>query len=187
MASNQECVLIKAAQHGDKQAFSELYRSHVDRIYRYILYRVESNAVAEDITSDVFMRAIEGLPNYECGSSPWIAWLISIANARVIDFYRRNARVSQKEVLEETTVSIDPEVDSDMIHLFGQTIIQEVIHALNDEQQQVIIFRYIEGYSLERTADLLGKTIGAVKTMHQRALNAMTKLFQQRGLGPDDF
>ncbi|MHB8626569.1 MAG: RNA polymerase sigma factor [Aggregatilineales bacterium] len=187
MALSQECTLIKAAQRGDQQAFATLYRSHVDKIYRYILYRVESGVTAEDLTADVFMRALEGLARYECGPSPWIAWLYSIANARVIDHYRRNGRVSQKEVLEETTASVDPDLDGRVMTTFSQTVIQVAIHSLNAEQQQVVIYRFIEGYSLEKTATLLGKTIGAVKTMQHRALASMTRLLQKRGISAEDF
>jgi RNA polymerase sigma-70 factor (ECF subfamily) len=187
MASSQECELIKAAQRGDPQAFAALYRSHVDRIYRYVLYRVETDLIAEDLTSDVFIRALEGLASYECGPTPWIAWLYSIANARVIDHYRRSERLSQKEVLEETTVSVDPDLDTNIMGEFSQEVIQDALQRLNDEQQQVIIFRFIEGYSLEKTAELLGKTIGAVKTMQHRALASMTRALQKRGIRADDF
>lgn len=187
MASSQECDLIKAAQRGDAQAFATLYRSHVDKIYRYILYRVESEVTAEDLTSEVFMRALEGLASYECGPTPWIAWLYSIANARVIDYYRRIEHVSQREVLEETTVSVDPDMDADIMGEFNQTVIQAVLHQLNAEQQQVIIFRFMEGYSLEKTAALMGKTTGAVKTMQHRALAALTRMLQKRGIRADDF
>ena len=187
MVSSQECTLIKAAQRGDQQAFAELYRSHVDKIYRYILYRVEGAAAAEDLTSDVFMRALAGLAHYECGPQPWVAWLYSIANARVIDHYRRNGRVSQQEVLEETTASVDPDLDAHILSEFSQTVIQDTLRSLNMEQQQVIIFRFIEGHSLEKTAALLGKTTGAVKTMQHRALASMTRILEQRGIRRDDF
>jgi RNA polymerase sigma-70 factor (ECF subfamily) len=187
MASSEECALIRAAQRGDAQAFAALYRSHVDKIYRYILYRVESDVAAEDLTSEVFMRALEGLAGYECGPTPWIAWLYSIANARVIDHYRRNERLSQKEVLEETIVSVDPDLDTDIIGEFSQVVIQDALRKLNAEQQQVIVYRFIEGYSLEKTAALLGKTIGAVKTMQHRALASMTRVLQKRGISAEDF
>ena len=186
MALNPECILIKAAQRGDQQAFATLYRSHVDRIYRYVLYRVDNNAVAEDLTADVFIRALEGLAHYECGPSPWIAWLYSIANARVIDYYRRNGRMGQQEVLEDSTASVDVDLDEQLMTTFSQGLIQEAIRQLNSEQQQLIIYRFIEGYSLEKTAALLGKTIGAIKTMQHRALAAMTKSIRKRGIKADD-
>jgi RNA polymerase sigma-70 factor (ECF subfamily) len=186
MELNPECILIKAAQKGDQQAFATLYRSHVDRIYRYILYRVDNAIIAEDLTADVFMHALEGLSRYECSSSPWIAWLYSIANARVVDHYRRNGRITQQEVLEESTASIEMDWDGGIVTRFNHDVIQEAVRHLNDEQQQVIIYRFIESYSLEKTAMLMRKTIGAIKTMQHRALVAMAKSIQKRGINPDD-
>ena len=186
MELNPECILIKAAQKGDQQAFATLYRSHVDRIYRYIFYRVDTAIIAEDLTADVFIHALEGLSRYECSSSPWIAWLYSIANARVVDHYRRNGRITQQEMSEEATDSVEMNWDDNIVATFTHDVIQEAIRYLNDEQRQVIIYRFIESYSLEKTAMLMGKTIGAIKTMQHRALVAMGKSIQKRGIKPDD-
>lgn len=186
MELNPECVLIKAAQTGDQQAFATLYRSHVDRIYRYILYRVDNNIIAEDLTADVFVHALEGLSRYECSSSPWIAWLYSIANARVIDHYRRNGRIVEQEVIEEATDSVEMNWDDNIVTTFNHAVIQEAVRHLNDEQRQVIIYRFIESYSLEKTALLMEKTVGAIKTMQHRALAAMEKSIRKRGIKLDD-
>jgi len=186
MDLNLECILIKAAQEGDQQAFATLYKNHVDRIYRYILYRVDNNLIAEDLTADVFMHALEGLSRYECSSSPWMAWLYSIANARVIDHYRRNGRIAQQEVIEEATASVEMDWDDSIVATFNHDVIQEAVGHLNDEQQQVIIYRFIESYSLEKTAILMRKTIGAIKTMQHRALGAMEKSIRKRGINADD-
>lgn len=65
MKRQREQALIRAAQRGDQNAFAALYRAYVDKIYRYIFFRVESTQTAEDLTAEVFLRMVEGLPNYE--------------------------------------------------------------------------------------------------------------------------
>src|SRR5258708_30506478 len=81
----QELALIEAAKKGDSRAFTELYRANVDQIYRYIYYRVFSVPVAEDLTSDVFIRALEGLKTYQDRSMPLLESLYRTAHARLVD------------------------------------------------------------------------------------------------------
>ena len=74
-----ETKLVERAKQGDKQAISELYRRHVDVIYRYIWARVGDGPVAEDLTAQVFLKALEGLPTYQPGGTPFVVWLYRIS------------------------------------------------------------------------------------------------------------
>src|SRR3990172_1254544 len=89
---HDERDLIRRAQQRDADAFTELYRRHVDMIYRYALLRGGDESVAEDLTSEVFMRALEAIGDYEDRGTPLAAWLYRIARARVIDYWRRAPR-----------------------------------------------------------------------------------------------
>lgn len=97
MKRQREQALIRAAQRGDQNAFAALYRAYVDKIYRYIFFRVESTQTAEDLTAEVFLRMVEGLPNYEDRNTPLLVWLYRIAHARVIDHYRRYRRTAEPD------------------------------------------------------------------------------------------
>jgi len=84
-----EAHLIERARAGEERAIAELYHCHVDAIYCYILTRVCDSSVAEDLTAQVFLKALEGLRRYRVVDKPFRAWLYSIAHARVVDHYRR--------------------------------------------------------------------------------------------------
>src|SRR5690606_16882833 len=80
----EERRLLRLAQKGDADAFAELYRANVQTIFRYIYHRVNDNHLAEDLTGDVFTRALEGLAGYREQGKPFVAWLYRISHARVV-------------------------------------------------------------------------------------------------------
>jgi RNA polymerase sigma-70 factor, ECF subfamily len=182
----REEALINASQQGDTEAFTELYHAHVDPVYRYIYYRVGSDSVAEDLTADVFVRALESLPSFEQRSVPLLAWLYRIAHARVIDYYRRARQTRQQEDIEAVEVGVEYDLDGALMAAHRRDVVQAALRTLNEEQQQVIILRFIEGHSLETTAELLGKTISSVKSHQYRAVRALCKELQSQGLESDD-
>jgi RNA polymerase sigma-70 factor, ECF subfamily len=180
MNRKREAALIQAAKGGNTRAFAELYRAHVDKIYRYIYYRVESQETAEDLTGDVFLRMLEGLPTYEDRSVPLLVWLYRIAHARVVDHYRRTGRTPPHENIESVDVSADDDLDEGLIAESNSERLTAALRTLTDGQRQVIIFRFVEGYNLETTARLLGKTVDSVKAMQYRALQALATVLGKR-------
>jgi RNA polymerase sigma-70 factor (ECF subfamily) len=182
----REQSLIKAAQAGDKKAFAALYRAYVDKIYRYIYFRVESAETAEDLTADVFTRMIEGLPTYEDRSSPLLVWLYRIAHARVVDHYRRSRHASAQEDIDSLELGVEPDLDAPLVSSYQSDHIRAALATLTDGQRQVIILRFMEGYNLEGTARLLNKTVDAIKAMQYRALQALAQALQRQGFTPGD-
>lgn len=181
MDRKRERALIQGAKAGDKRAFAALYRAYVDKIYRYVFYRVSAPEIAEDITSEVFLRMVESLPTYEDRSIPLLVWLYRIAHARVIDHYRRTQRHGQAEDIDKVEIGVDPDLDSPLLAAYQSEQVQKAIHTLTDGQKQVIILRFIEGYNLENTARIMNKTIDAVKAMQYRALQAIAQALKEQG------
>jgi RNA polymerase sigma-70 factor (ECF subfamily) len=180
--THEEQVLVLAAQRGDEQAFGELYDAYVDRIYRYIYYRVSTPEIAQDLTSEVFLRMVEGLPGYQYRQLPLLAWLYRIAHSRIVDHYRRSRHRANDEDIEALNLGTETDLDGAMMTSYHQQEVRNALSLLTDEQQQVIVLRFIEGHSLQKTADLLGKTIGAVKVMQHRALQSLNRVLAQRGV-----
>jgi RNA polymerase sigma-70 factor (ECF subfamily) len=180
-------MLIRAAQRGNERAFGELYNAYVHDIYRYILYRVGSSETAQDLTAEVFLRVVEGLVRYQDRQIPLLAWLYRIAHARVIDYYRHAKRVGEQADLETVELSADDDLDSDLMLTFHQQKIREAIGKLPADQQQVILLRFIEGYNIQQTASVLGKSIGAVKMIQRRALQAMNLELSRQGIDANQF
>ncbi len=186
MERKREQALIRLAQRGDTQAFAELYRAYVDNIYRYIYFRVHVVPVAEDLTGDVFMKALEGLPGYQDRTTPFLGWLYRIAHARLIDYYRRSRHAGQHEDIDGMELGVDHDFDAPLLAEHQSGHMQTALRTLTPEQQQVIILRFVEGRSIEETAELLGKNEGAIKAMQHRALQALARALQQQGFKLDD-
>jgi RNA polymerase sigma-70 factor (ECF subfamily) len=176
--NGNESRLIERAKACDEEALSELYHRHANAVFRYIYYRVGDREVAEDLVGDVFVRALEGLPSYQQTGTPFEAWLYRIAQARVIDHYRRQ-NVRQSVALDEQLPDRE-ETSPDRVAAQSDEIRHawEAIGRLTDEQQMVISLRFIAGRSTAEVATLMGKTEGAVKALQNRALASLRRLME---------
>ena len=175
----QEHELIRRAQEGDKQAIGELYRAHVDVIYRYVWARVRDDSLAEDLTAQVFLKALEGLPTYQPSGKPFVAWLYRIAYARIVDHWRKLER--RPEVpLEETLPSLEPRPEELLEFEADWVMAMELLAQLTDDQQDVVILRFIGEMSLADIAQTVGKTVGATKALQYRALATLARLLEER-------
>lgn len=174
-----EARLIERARQGDRQAVAELYRAHVDTVHRYVYARVRDEHVAEDLTAQVFLQAIEGLPGYEVTGAPFMAWLYRIAHARVVDHYRRQGR-RQEVSLPETLVADGPRPEDYVQAEADWAMAIDLLAQLTDDQQDVMILRFIGEMSLEQVARTLGKTLGAAKALQYRALASLARLVEEQ-------
>ncbi|MDQ7027012.1 MAG: sigma-70 family RNA polymerase sigma factor [Anaerolineae bacterium] len=177
----EQAKLITLAKQGDSQAISQLYRAHAQAIYRYIAYRVPTSADAEDITSDVFMRMLEGLSSYEIMSVPFEAWLYRIATHRIADFFRKRSRQKTHIELHETLANDDPMPEESIQKQQEFKNLRTALGYLSQEQQDVLILRFIENKSHEDVANILEKSQSAVRTIQHRALVRLSQL-----LGADE-
>lgn len=173
---NDEIQLITDAQQGDTQAITILYQRHVQAIYRYVITRVNDVMVAEDITSDVFVRAIETLPNYQQRQVPFLGWLYHIAHGMVVDYYRHSKTRGADQSIEQIDIPLPEHFEHEIFAQMEQTALMEMIYQLTDEQQHIIMLRFIQGYSLRETAQLIGKKENAVKALQFRAVKALARL-----------
>lgn len=169
-----ESQLIAAAQAGDKQAVSTLYEAYAQPIFRYISYRVDSDMTAEDLTAEVFLRMVQGLPNYQDSGAPLGAWLYRIAATQVADHYRRNRRVSPEPISEE-----QPSDDTDP---FGKTAkneereqLRRALAALSEDFQTLLILRFMQQLPHLEVAAIMNKSEAAIRVMQHRALQALAR------------
>ena len=177
-----EKKLLEQAQQGDAEAFAQIYRQNVQLVFRYIAYRVNDPQLAEDLTGDVFIRALEGLPKFQDRGVPFIAWLYRIAHARVIDHYRRNNRRSPEMELDQQQIPVETDMDATLIRRHAAAELREGMAQLTDEQQQVLILRFIEGHRIEKVAQLMGKNANAIKALQHRALRSLASRLRKSGV-----
>jgi RNA polymerase sigma-70 factor (ECF subfamily) len=175
-----DAALAVRASKGESAAFGLLYDKHVAAIYRYVYYRVRDDAEAEDLTSDVFMRALKAMPRYEPRQA-FLAWLYRIARNAVIDRARRgNRQVSYEDALEHPTPDqiVVPD-DQVLAHSDNETL-RGALAKLTPLQQEVIVLRFLEGYSTEEIAKIVGKREGTVRGIQFRAIGTLRQLIPSR-------
>ncbi|MBI5879636.1 MAG: sigma-70 family RNA polymerase sigma factor [Chloroflexi bacterium] len=173
-----ERALVRRAVRRDADAFAELYDLYIDRIFKYVYYKVGLVPVAEDLTSQVFLKAWERIGDYQPTERPFAAWLYRIAHNLIVDHYRTRraeAPLDELPLADERMPSFD---DWAELHLTRERL-QRAIARLTDDQQQVIILKFLEGYGTEQVGEILGKDKGAVRALQFRALNALQRLLRQ--------
>jgi RNA polymerase sigma-70 factor (ECF subfamily) len=169
-ATTDEPSLIQRAQQGDAEAFAALYRLHAPALYRYFVLRHIERAQAEDLTAEVFVKVIEGLARYRETGAPLAAWLFRIAHDRLVDHIRRTTRHPTAS-LTEMTLDGNGDPERQVAEVLELESLRLAVSALPEEQKLVIQLRFVEGYPLEATAQVLRKSVGAVKALQHRALS----------------
>lgn len=170
-----EIIWISLSQLGNREMFAHLYEKYVERIYRYIYCRVTDNMLAEDITSQVFLKAWEKLNSYELGLSPFLAWLYRIARNTVIDYYRTKKAAISIDDVDHLKISYADEVDKKLDLQAQSKGLHEALLTLPAQQQKVLILKFIEGFNNIEIAQQLGKQPGAVRALQMRGLHKLSE------------
>lgn len=152
--------------------FTGYYEKHKKAIFNYILYRIGFNRdTAEDLTSEVFLKAFEHFDSYDC-SRPFKTWIFTIAHNHVVNFY-----AAKKEVLPlDETINIAenaPKVSEETEHKMAVAKIMHLVSLLPESQQELITMRYVNDLSNNEIAEILEKEEGAIRTALSRAIAAL--------------
>ena len=164
---SEERLLVEAAQN-DPAKFVDLYEVHFERVYAFIARRVHDRGTAEDLTSEVFHKALANLANYEWRGAPFGAWLIRIAANAVADESKRSARESSNP-----GPAVEPGVAPDFEAIEYRALLFRLVDQLPSNQRQVIFGRFVDERSVREIARQLGRTEGAVKQLQFRALQTL--------------
>jgi RNA polymerase sigma-70 factor (ECF subfamily) len=167
--------VIRRAKKGDAQAITMLYQTYADAIYRYIYYRVPNDTDAEDLTAEVFLRMVEGLPGYQLTGAPFESWLYRIAAARIADFYRRAHRQPQGELSDNLSDHL-PQPEEQLQERQEREHLRQVLRRFTTEEQTILLLRFVERKSHREVATIMGKTVSAVKSAQHRALVQLAAL-----------
>jgi RNA polymerase sigma-70 factor (ECF subfamily) len=159
----------------DPQNLAMIHDNLYPVVYRYVRYRLEDEQVCEDIASEVFLRLIDAVNNRKHTIKNLRGWLLGTASHLVNDQLRMNY-TRPVEVLEEHHTQADPSPEEVAEASWQQRQVRSALRRLTLEQQHVIALRFSEERSLEETARLMDKTVGAVKTLQFRALAALRQI-----------
>ena len=160
----------------DSEAFGELYRRYVQKIYNYIYYRTNNHHDAEDLTARVFYRAMSHIHSYKDRGIPFSAWLYRIAHNLVANWHRDRGRrqiISLEEYIGTGANEEAPEHRA--VTNEEQDALLEAIRRLPEERQQLLILKYVDRLSNAEIGLLMERTEGAVKSLYHRTLLALRK------------
>jgi RNA polymerase sigma-70 factor (ECF subfamily) len=178
----EDAALARRAGSGEAEAFGVLYDRYVDAVYRYVFYRVRNEAEAEDVTSDVFMRALRAIPKYEPRQA-FLAWLYRIARNAVIDRSRRQSarqQVSFEDALAHPNADQVVNPDAGLLAGSDASVVRVAMQQLTPLQQEILVLRYVEGYDTKTISKLVGKRDGTIRGIEFRALSALRALIPSR-------
>ncbi|NWG17012.1 MAG: sigma-70 family RNA polymerase sigma factor [Chloroflexi bacterium] len=169
--------LLAQARQGSQDAMMQIYESYFSPIYNFIRLRVDDQHMAEDLASEVFIKLMSAFRSHTAPHHSLRGWLFRVARNIIHDHYGR-ARQLTTEALEEwmpESPDNDPEVQ--FMRALDIERTRHALRTLSAEQQEVLILRFGQMLSLEETADIMGKKVGAVKSLQFRAINALRQAF----------
>lgn len=191
MEATEERRLIEAAQR-DPVCFAELYESYFELTYAYVARRVRNRAESEDLTAEVFRKALQSLPRFKWTGAPFAAWLFRIASNMIADRAKRAAREGNSG--SYLTVELAPRGQSGARQA-QQTELEEferraelfrLVDELADVQRRVVVMRFAEEKSIGEIAGELGRSEGAVKQLQLRALENLRRKLGDRETEEED-
>lgn len=178
----KERLIVERAKN-EVEAFGELYNTYYSRIFGYILKRTANVHVAEDITSEVFISALNNICQFRWRGLPFSSWLYRIAANEIANHFRKNK--ARTLSLEESLLQIDTgeALDTELIQAEESLARHQEFLALHDnisklslKYQEVIVLRYFEEKQLNEIGEILGKPEGTVKALLHRGLEKLRKL-----------
>ncbi len=179
-----ETGLLEAARKGNQQALGQIFESYAPALFRYAVRLCHDQAEADRIVGDVFAQLLEHLSDGRGPRTNLRSYLYQITYHVLVDHVRDASHVSSMEEalnLPDGASSVAGQVEE-------QELIREleyaVIHGLTGEQQQVVMLRFVEGFSLQETAQITGKKVNAVSVLQNRAIAKLRQLLGSKfGVG----
>lgn len=178
--------LVALAIEGDQDAFATLFRLTIPTVHRFITARCGDAALAEDLVQDAYIRALRAIvTSFEGGSSDFLAWVMRIARNRFLD-HVKSGRMKWEVAVQEMPVSrarADPEAEA-LAGIEGDDL-RRALEQLTEDQQEVVLLRFLQGLHIAEVAKVTGRTEGAVKALQFRALKALARVLVDEGLAED--
>jgi len=165
------------ARNGDKDAFGQLYDHYQPSVYRFLYYRVGSATLAEDLTAETFFRALRSMHSFRWQGKDFGAWLMTIARNLTADHFK--AGRTRLEQTTEDMQTLDSTSEGPEIEVLSSLTNEALLRALGElptEQRECLIMRFLQGLSIAETAEILGRSSGAVKQLQLRGVRNLAKL-----------
>ena len=169
---NDELSLLERVKQHDQQALADVHDRYFDQLYHYISYRLGDSDAAADITSEVFLALINALKRGNPPQTSLTGWLYAVARNMVADHIKK--QVTTVPLLEDLVADEPSLTDQAYLSQLVPTL-KQALHQLTEEQQHVIALRFGQGLSLAEVAELMDKSVGAIKALQHRALASLAR------------
>jgi RNA polymerase sigma-70 factor (ECF subfamily) len=173
-------ALVELARSGDKEAFGLLYDHYQASVYRFLYHRTRSHALAEDLASETFFRALRSMNSFRWQGKDFGAWLMTIARNLTTDHFKAG-----RTRLEMTTEDMSPHDDATegpegaVLASLTNEVLLKALTELPTEQRECLIMRFLQGFSIAETAQALSRSDGAVKQLQLRGVRNLAKLLPE--------
>jgi RNA polymerase sigma-70 factor (TIGR02952 family) len=168
--------LVRRARAGESDAFAALYDRYVDVVYRYVYYRVGAHPLAEDLTSETFLRALRRMSVFTWQGKDFGAWLVTIARNLVLDHFKSSRyRLEICTAEPDTGERWEEGPERAVLDAFTYRALFSAVRALGSEQRACVVLRFLHGLSVAETAVVMGKNSGAIKALQHRAVRSLAR------------
>jgi RNA polymerase sigma-70 factor (ECF subfamily) len=169
--------LLALAQRGNRQAVSEIYEKFFPSVYRFVRLHVEDVQTAEDISSEVFFRLIDTVGKRNGPQKTLRGWLFQVARHEM--YRQRGKRQKMPMITLNEWLPAADDIEADFVQKASIERVRQALRSLSSEQQEVVILRFAEALSLEETADMMGKSVAAIKSLQFRAVDTLRRVLGQ--------
>jgi RNA polymerase sigma-70 factor (ECF subfamily) len=173
-------ALVELARNGDSEAFGQLYDHYHASVYRFLYYRLGSVQLAEDVTAETFFRALRSMSTFRWQGKDFGAWLMTIARNLTTDHFK--AGRTRLESTTEDMSTLDSTTDgpeSAVLASLTNEALLEALSSLPTEQRECLVMRFLQGLSIAETAEVLGRSAGAVKQLQLRGVRNLAKVLPE--------
>lgn len=170
--------LLDRARAGDEQAMTRIYDDYFPPVYQYIRLRVGDAALAEDLAADVFVRLVKAFRGHTAPRHSLRGWLFQVARNLIHDRRGRDGRLPQATLQDWMPASSEHEPETQVMRGYTAERLRAALGRLNAEQQEVVVLRFGQMLSLQETADIMGKSVSAVKALQFRAVQTLRALLE---------
>lgn len=167
--------LMQLAKEGDTEAFGRIYEIYFLPVFRYIYFRVQDRVEAEDLTQNVFLKIFNSIENFRVQDKSPLAYFFTVARNTVIDYWRKKKNIAESDNTKRIVNMPDSQKDPKKLleeREKEETVLEAIKH-LTEDQQEVIVLKFIQGFSNKEISKILGKTEDAIRQIQCRSLRVL--------------
>jgi len=172
----EENTLLADAKRADADAQRHIYEAYFSPIYNFVRLRVENTQQAQDIAADVFLDFFIALKGNRPPQKSLRAWLFRVARNKIYDHYGKRDRLPTTTLDEWVAADTEANPETAFMRTYSTERVRRVLGTLKDDHQEVLILRFGQALSLQETADIMGKSVSAVKSLQFRAVDRLRQL-----------